>query len=623
MSVLVEILALPLFGAVTLMAFKGLLPRYAAGIWGSLTVLGAFALSVVAVERLAALSAAHRVIAGNLYTWTAGFGPPIHFALYLDPLAAVWILIITGVGFLIHLYSNGYMGEDPGVGRFFAYMNLFIFSMLLLVLAGNLLILLIGWALVGLSSYLLIGFWYERPSAVLAAKKAFVVNTLGDVAMLIALVLLYQRFGTIGYGGLFGALQHATPGQPLYIWTAALLYVGAMAKSAQFPLHIWLPDAMEGPTPVSALIHAATMVTAGVYLVARLYPLLHVAGGVGDWIAGIGAFTALFAASVAVFQRDIKRALAYSTVSQLGYMFMAVGIGAFSAGVFHFVTHAFFKAGLFLAAGSVIHALGGEQDMGKMGGLFRKMPWTAVSFLVFTLAIAGIPGFSGYFSKEAILGATLTLGYPVLWVVGALTAGLTAFYMFRVFVLTFLGRPKDAHLYEHAHEAPWVMTVPVLLLGVLAIVGDDGGAVLPGWLGGTYRAYAGASHYAVMGGPLAATGVVVLLALLGIGTAWVLYGQRALSAEAGTTAGAGAWGARGWGLDAAWNWLTIAPLKAFGNVVRVADGGFVGALQAVAEGVYAWAVDVRPIQTGQVRRYVLSVLVGTAVVLAYFLIRVG
>jgi NADH-quinone oxidoreductase subunit L len=622
MTLLAEIIGLPLLGAVTLMVFKSLLPRPAAGIWASLTVLGSFILSWVAYGRLQALPVTARLITGSLFPWATGFGPAIHWRLYLDPLSLAWILIITGVGFLIHVYSNGYMGDDPGYGRFFAYLNLFIFSMLTLVLAGNLLVLLIGWALVGLSSYLLIGFWYERPTAVAAAKKAFVVNTLGDAAMLIALVLLYQHFGSLQYGRLFSDLSSASPGQPLFIWTAVLLYIGAMAKSAQFPLHVWLADAMEGPTPVSALIHAATMVTAGVYLIARLFPLLHAAPGVGVWIAGIGAFSALFAASVAVFQRDIKRALAYSTISQLGYMFMAVGIGAYTAGVFHFMTHAFFKAGLFLAAGSVIHALGGEQDMGAMGGLYRKMPWTAAAFLVFTLAISGIPGFSGYFSKEAVLGSTLALGYPVLWAVGALTAGLTAFYMFRVYFLTFLGTPRDQKLYDHAHEAPLVMTVPVVILGVLAILGDFLGNWLPGWLRGTFTAYAGGGHYAVMAGPLWATAVAVLLALLGIGVAWQLYGRQRLTAKAGNERGVGFLGLQGWGMDQVWAWATVEPFKAWGSFVRWADGGFVGALTAVAGGIYAWALDLRPIESGQVRRYVLSVLVGTVVVLAYFLIRV-
>lgn len=622
MTLLAEIIGLPLLGATSLMVFKSLMPRRMAGIWASLLVGAAFVMAWAAMVHLGSLPASHRVVTGILYPWATGFGPAINWRLYLDPLSAVWILIITGVGFLIHVYSNGYMADDPDQPRFFAYLNLFIFSMLVLVLAGNLLILLIGWALVGLSSYLLIGFWYERPSAVQAAKKAFVVNTLGDVAMLIGLVLLYRQYHTLSYPNLFQAFNHATPGDPLFVWTALLLYIGAMAKSAQFPLHIWLADAMEGPTPVSALIHAATMVTAGVYLIARLYPLLRVAPGMGEAVAVIGTFTALFGASVAILQRDIKRALAYSTVSQLGYMFMAVGVGAFAAGVFHFMMHAFFKALLFLAAGSVIHGLSGEQDMKAMGGLYKKMPWTAASFLAGTLAISGFPGFSGYFSKEAILGQTLLLGHVWLWAVGALTAGLTAFYMFRVFFLTFMGKPRDAHLYEHAHEAPWVMTVPVVVLGVLSVVGGVLGGWLSPWLGPTFKAYQGASHFALVSGPLWATAVAVFLALLGIGLAWQLYGRRKLSVEAGADRTLGRWAYQAWGLDALWNWATILPLKALGDAIRWANQGFVRILDGVAGGTLAWAEDLRPFQTGQLRRYTLSIMIGTVAVLAYFLIRV-
>src|SRR5579875_1292291 len=611
MTGLMEIVGLPLLGAATLMVFKGILPGRMAGIWGSLLIGAAFALALGAVVHLGTLPAGHRVVTGTLFTWTTGFGPAIGWRLYLDPLSAAWILIVTGVGFLIHVYSNGYMADDPDIGRFFAELNLFIFAMLLLVLAGNLAILLIGWALVGLSSYLLIGFWYERPSAVRAAKKAFVVNTLGDVGMLIGIVLLYQRFGTVSYSGLFAAMQHAGPGSAFFTWTAILLYIGTMAKSAQFPLHLWLADAMEGPTPVSALIHAATMVTAGVYLMIRLYPLLRLAPGVAEGIGAIGAFTALFAASAAVFQRDIKRALAYSTVSQLGYMFIAVGVGAYAAGVFHFMTHAFFKALLFLAAGSVIHALAGEQDMERMGGLFRKMPVTAVSFLVATLAITGIPGFSGYFSKEAILGQAFQSGHAVLWAVGAFTAGLTAFYMFRVFVLTFLGEPRDQALYEHAHEAPWVMTVPVVLLAVLSIAGDGLGGWLDRWLAPTFHAYLGAAAYAIRGGPLWTTAVAVVLALTGIAAAGLVYAVQKKGAHAGNEYGVGALGLQAWGSDAVWNWAAVVPFKLLGNGVRRVNTGFVAVLDRVAGEVTAFADDLRPIQTGQLRRYVLSMMVGT------------
>ncbi|PSR36578.1 MAG: NADH-quinone oxidoreductase subunit L, partial [Sulfobacillus thermosulfidooxidans] len=431
-----EIVLLPLFGAITIGMFKGIMPKKLPGVWASLLVGISFLISIAEVLKLSRLPVHHRFLTGTAFAWITGFGPAIHWRYYLDPLSGLWLLVITGVGMLIHIYSIGYMHDDAQKARYFSYLNFFVFSMLLLVLAGNLLVLLIGWALVGLASYLLIGFWYQRPSAVRAAKKAFVMNTVGDVGILLGLALLYIHYHTVSYPGLFQIFDHQSP-TAFFEWTAFLLYLGAMAKSAQFPLHMWLADAMEGPTPVSALIHAATMVTAGVYLMARLYPLLRIAPDIAYLVAAIGAFTAIFAASIAIFQRDIKKVLAYSTLSQLGYMFLGVGVGAYTAGVFHFMTHAFFKALLFLAAGSVIHALAGEQDLNHMGGLWRKMPWTTWSFLAGTLAISGIPPFSGYFSKEAILGEAFNLGHPFLWAIGAITAGLTTFYMFRLFFLAF------------------------------------------------------------------------------------------------------------------------------------------------------------------------------------------
>ena len=310
MQLLVEILLLPIIGAVTITTFKGLMPKKLPGIWASVLVGISFLLSIMADVHLGQLAVSHRMVTGTLWTWISGFGPSIGFRLYLDPLAGIWLLVITGVGMLIHIYSIGYMHDDPGEARYFSYLNFFIFAMLLLVLAGNLIVLLIGWALVGLASYFLIGFWYQRPSAVRAAKKAFVMNTVGDVGILLGLALLYVHYHSVGYGHLFTIFSHAAPGSAFFEWTAFLLYVGAMAKSAQFPLHMWLADAMEGPTPVSALIHAATMVTAGVYLMARLYPLLRLAPDVHYLVGAIGAFTAIFAASIAIFQQAIKKVLA-------------------------------------------------------------------------------------------------------------------------------------------------------------------------------------------------------------------------------------------------------------------------------------------------------------------------
>ncbi len=622
MQGLTEILILPLIGAVTIGIFKSVVPRRLAGIWASVLVLASFGLAVAADMHLGGLAPGHREISVTLFNWVTGFGPPIAWNLYLDPLSGIWLLIITGVGGLIHVYANGYMADDSDQGRFFGYFNLFIFSMLLLVLAGNLLILLIGWGLVGLASYLLIGFWYRRPSAVRAAKKALVMNTVGDVGMLIGLALLYVRYHAVTYSALFRAFSHATPGAPFFVWVAVLFYIGAMAKSAQFPLSGWLVDAMEGPTPVSALIHAATMVTAGVYLVARLYPLLRLAPGVAYAVAAIGTFTAIYAASAAFFQQDIKKVLAYSTLSQLGYMFLGVGVGAYTAGVFHFMTHAFFKACLFLAAGSVIHALGGEQDLSQMGGLYKKMPWTMLSFLAATLAISGIPPFAGFYSKEAILGQAFNSGHDLLWIVGVVTAGMTSFYMFRLFFLTFFGSPKNPQLYAHAHEAPAVMTVPVMALGVLSVIGGFFGPWLNRWLAPAFAAYPGAPHAALETGPIGGTLLAVGLAVVALVVAYALYIRRETPARAGIDSWPGRWMLAAYGLDTGWRYVAVVPWMAAGTWVRrQMDRGILIAVVAVANGIWLWAEDLRPIQSGYVRRYALSIMVGLAVVLAYSLVK--
>lgn len=623
MQGLIEILVLPLIGAVTITALKGLMPKRLPGIWASIVVGASFLASIAADLRLGALPVHHRVITGNLFAWVTGFGPSIHWNFYLDPLSAVWLLIITGVGFLIHVYSIGYMRDDPGEARYFSYLNFFIFSMLTLVLAGNLLILLIGWALVGLASYFLIGFWYERPSAVLAAKKAFVMNTLGDVGILIGLAILYWHYHTVSYVGLFQAFSHAVPGNPLYEWSAFLLYLGAMAKSAQFPLHMWLADAMEGPTPVSALIHAATMVTAGVYLMARLFPLLRLAPVLHEWVGIIGAFTAIFAASIAIFQQDIKKILAYSTLSQLGYMFLGVGVGAYTASVFHFMTHAFFKALLFLAAGSVIHALAGEQDLSSMGGLRKKMPLTMWTFLAGTLALSGIWPFSGFFSKEAILGQAYNSGHLGLWLVGVITAGMTAFYMFRLFFLAFFGSPRDQKLYDHAHEAPPVMSVPVTILAVFSVIGGFFGTGLNHWLAPTFDRYAGGATAPLEAGPLWTTLLTVGLAVVGFLIAYQLYFKKSVAPKAGIEKTPGRWMYHAWEMDQVWTVLVVNPFKVVAEWMLQVERSILSGVQGIALGVWAWAEDLRPLQTGYVRRYGLSIMVGLTAILAYYLIRVG
>src|ERR1022692_8534 len=378
----------------------------------------------------------------NLAHWLRSGSFQVDFSFYLDQLSLVMLLVVTGVGFLIHIYSVGYMWDDDGYYRFMSYMNLFMFFMLTLVLAKNNLVMFIGWEGVGLASYLLIGFWFTKDSAASAGKKAFIVNRIGDFGFLIALFLLIQHFGSLNFTQVFAQVQPIpteTAGVGLLTAIGLLLMVCAAGKSAQIPLYVWLPDAMEGPTPVSALIHAATMVTAGVYMVARSSALFQLTPQTLGIVAVVGAFTAIFAASIALVQNDIKRVLAYSTVSQLGYMFMACGVGAFSAGIFHLMTHAFFKGLLFLAAGSVIHAVGGEQDMRKMGGLKSYIPWTFLTMGIATLAISGIPPLAGFWSKDEILWKAYSGGYHVLWLIGIITAGMTSFYMFRLWFLTFFG----------------------------------------------------------------------------------------------------------------------------------------------------------------------------------------
>ena len=400
----------------------------------------------------------------------------IDFSFVLDQLSLVMLLVVTGVGFLIHVYSVGYMKHEEGYWRYFSYLNLFLFFMTVLVLAGNALLMFVGWEGVGLASYLLIGFYFEKTSAADAGKKAFIVNRIGDFGFLIAMFLLLANFGTLTFSEIAATLASNPAWQGGILTAIALcLLLGATGKSAQLPLYIWLPDAMEGPTPVSALIHAATMVTAGVYMIARTHVLFDHSPFALSVVAIIGAATALFAATIALVQNDIKRVLAYSTISQLGYMFLGCGVAAYSAGIFHLVTHAFFKALLFLAAGSVIHAVGGEQDLRKMGGLWKKLPVTFAVSTVGVLAIAGIPPFAGFFSKDAILYAAFTQGTngKLLWFVGLLTALLTSFYMFRLWYLAFLGKSRSDH--EHHHATPWSMLVPLVILAVLSICG--------GWIG--------------------------------------------------------------------------------------------------------------------------------------------
>jgi NADH-quinone oxidoreductase subunit L len=502
----------PLATAALMLFFGKRLPNNAVSAFCVGSVGLSFVFALGSVFQLLAVAPEHRVAQQIMFEWltpgpmqmTGGhtIGFVADWGFLLDPLSCVMVLVVTGVGFLIHIYSVGYMAHEGGYYRFFGYMNLFMFAMLTLVLANNMLLMFVGWEGVGLCSYLLIGFYFLKKSASDAGKKAFIMNRIGDAGFILGILLTAVTLGTIRFtsqglpdadaaSGILQALRAAlgsgpiTYGAPVLTAIALLLFIGAMGKSAQIPLYVWLPDAMEGPTPVSALIHAATMVTAGVYMVARMNAVYQLAPRAMLVVAIVGVVTAIFAASMALVQNDIKKVLAYSTISQLGYMFLAMGVGAFSAGIFHLMTHAFFKALLFLGAGSVIHAMSGEQDIQKMGGLWSKIPTTAKTFAVATLAIAGIFPLAGFFSKDEILGHAFERN-PALWLVGFITAGMTAFYMFRLLFLAFFGHSRaDEHVEKHIHESPGTMTVPLVILAVLSVIG--GWIGWPGSLGGSAR----------------------------------------------------------------------------------------------------------------------------------------
>jgi NADH-quinone oxidoreductase subunit L len=500
----------------------------------------AFAMALWIAVRFSSLSLPYHEVVAH---WIRSGSFTVDFEFYLDQLSLIMLLIVTGVGFLIHIYSVGYMWDDPSYYRFFSYLNLFMFSMLTLILAGNYLVMFIGWEGVGLASYLLIGFWFTKDSAASAGKKAFIVNRIGDFGFLVALFLIIKHFGSLNFDRVFHAvapLGVETSSAGLLTAIGILLMIGAAGKSAQIPLYVWLPDAMEGPTPVSALMHAATMVTAGVYMVSRSHLIFERAPIALTVVAIVGTLTAFFASTVGIAQTDIKKVLAYSTVSQLGYMFMACGVGAFSAGIFHLMTHAFFKGLLFLGAGSVIHAVGGNQDMRKMGGLRSYIPWTFLTMAIATLAIAGIPPLAGFWSKDEILWKAYQVS-PVYWAVGVLTAFITSFYMFRLLFMTFFGdyrgsapdaHEQDSHGHDshgghghgEPHESPMVMLAPLMVLALLSLFGG-----LVGWgnhfenflapVFGTTEVAETASHST----EFLLMGISVVVALFGAGLAYYLY----------------------------------------------------------------------------------------------------
>ncbi len=615
-------IALPLAGALLLLTFGRRIGEPASGWIASSTIGAGFILA--AVNAIDFVQGGEHGETVRLFEWMPGLG--LDAALLWDPLAAMMTLIVTGVGTLIHVYSIGYMHGDPRYGRFFAYLNLFAASMLILVLGANFGLLFVGWELVGLSSYLLISFWFERPSAAAAGKKAFVVNRIGDFGFLIGLMVVFASFGTFSYGTVFEeAAEVLTTGTATAI--TLLLVVGAAGKSAQLPLHVWLPDAMEGPTPVSALIHAATMVTAGVYMVARTGALFELAPFSSGLVATLGAATALVAATIALAQWDIKRVLAWSTISQLGYMFLGVGATAYVAGMFHLMTHAFFKALLFLGAGSVIHGLADQQDMRKMGGLRKAMPVTFATMAIAWLAISGIPPFAGFWSKDEILAVTFEQGgwYVVLWGVGIVTALLTAFYMTRLIYLTFFGKPRwDEGV--HAHESPLVMTGPLLALAGLSAVG---GLVNTPWRLTLEHFLEPAFELVSLGHPpenltpWVLAGVSVLAALAGIALAWRRYAPRDEVPEEASLSWRVLRG--GYYLDDVYGNTLVLPGKlASAWLAFVADQRVVdGAVNGVGVLVRRIGAALKPVQSGFVRNYAVILLGGTIGVLAWMLMRSG
>ena len=470
---------IPLFpgaSALILAVFGKWLPKKYVSWQACLSVLASFGLSLVSFFGLLQVSAGSLPVIKTLFSWVAAGSFNADLSFQLDPLSSIMTLVVTGVGFLIHVYSVGYMAHDNGYKRYFTYLNLFTFAMLILVTGANLVLMFVGWEGVGLCSYLLIGFWFEKHSAANAGKKAFIVNRIGDAAFILGIFFIFLVVGSGDFRAINGAIEGGAFTQGMATLAALLLFAGATGKSAQIPLYVWLPDAMEGPTPVSALIHAATMVTAGVYMVARMNLLFSLSGAAGQVVGLVGGLTAIFAATMALTQNDIKRVLAYSTISQIGYMFIGCGVGAYSAGIFHLYTHAFFKSLLFLAAGSVMHALSGELDMRKMGGLRKYLPLTYPTFLVGAIAIAGVPFLSGFFSKDAILTQAFAQGRYFLWALGLMGAVLTAFYMFRLVFLTFFGEERlDSHAKEHLHESPRVMTIPLVILAFFSVVAGYAG----------------------------------------------------------------------------------------------------------------------------------------------------
>ncbi len=652
---------IPLFPAIGFMinGFFGRSLGKKAVSWVGPSVIGlSFLTSILIFFELIGRPPTERLFEKVIFDWVVSGSFQTVVGYQIDPLSILMALVVSGVSFFIHIYSVGYMHDDPGYTRYFTYLNLFVFMMLNLILANNFLLMFVGWEGVGLCSYLLIGFWYEKDSASNAGKKAFVVNRVGDFGFILGIFLLFTSLGkhgvwTLDFTEVFANAHLLEPGTVTAI--TILLFVGACGKSAQIPIYVWLPDAMEGPTPVSSLIHAATMVTAGVYMVARCNILYSMAPISMAIVAIVGVATAIFTASIGFCQNDIKKVLAYSTISQLGYMFLGVGVGAYSAGIFHLMTHAFFKGLLFLGAGSVMHALSGELDMRKMGALRKKIPYTFWTFFIATLAIAGIPGLSGFFSKDEILWQAFSSshGHFILWGVAAIAAGMTAFYMFRALFMTFFGQSRvDEHVAHHVHESPKIMTVPLMVLAVLSIIGGYigvphvlGGAnhihefLAPVLGGGAEPAKAhagitlisqawasggeGAGHLATWEFPMMVISVVI--ALIGIGIAYLFYVKNPALPKLVAEKWKGLYKLvfNKYYVDELYEILFINSLKNLGTALWKGFDDFVidATINGIAYFIGLISGTIRKMQTGLVQNYAFSMVIGGIVLVAYYIAR--
>ncbi len=634
--------ALPLLGFL----FNGLFGRKIknekiVGAIGSSTVGIAFLIALGAFIEMLGLPADERRQVVYLFNWIGVGDLHIHFAYLVDQLSIVMALVVTGVGFVIHVYSIGYMHGDKAFWKFFAYLNLFIFAMMNLVLGDNYVVLFLGWEGVGLCSYLLIGFWYEKDfeksTVPKAAKKAFITNRIGDFGFLLGMFLIYLTFNSLNFMEVFHKAEFAPVSTSTFNLIALFLFIGATGKSAQIPLYVWLPDAMAGPTPVSALIHAATMVTAGVYMVARNSIIYASAPAIMTVVAIVGLLTAFFAATIGLVQNDIKKVLAYSTISQLGYMFLAAGVGAFAAGIFHVMTHAFFKALLFLGAGSVIHAMSDNQDMRYYGGLKKHMPVTYFAFLMAALAISGFPGFSGFFSKDEILWYSFANGNLLYWGLGAFTALLTAFYIFRIVALTFWGEERFGHDY-HPHESPKVMTIPLIVLAVLSVIGGfvgvpevfsgEGGNLFETWLDPVFepaQARLANIHFYAHSTEILLMTVSVILALTGIYAAYYIYTKRKDIAEKTAEKFKGIYTIllNKYYVDEAYEASVINPIKNGSEKilwkwtdVKIIDG-FVNGVAAFVDLLSEWF---KKMQVGVAQIYAAFMIAGIAVVLFWIIL---